>query len=39
VFYELNPKFNIYEDKRKRWIVNGEEMLDTSDVYNEKKSQ
>jgi hypothetical protein len=34
VFDELNPKFKIYEDKRKRNMVDGEEMLNSEDVDN-----
>jgi hypothetical protein len=35
IFNELDPKFNIFNDKRRRHIYNGEEMLDDSDLINE----
>jgi hypothetical protein len=34
-FDEFNSKLNIYESKRKRCMVNGEEIGDANDVYNE----
>jgi hypothetical protein len=35
LFDELNPKFSIYEDKRKRDLVNEEKMSNSEDLYNE----